>query len=186
MTVASKVVKIDSICQNSWHTPYCNIIHSIIFTFQYSLLIMLSVLVRTFLLYYRVLWIAIKGNRPRPPRKICRSINGWHVFLLDVIPSRRERVFQHWASTCRFQDEPDGLRQRKRPQLRHRWQDRHNLFRMKKQLNFCGPEFVFAIIWVILKKNHLAANLILKGIWVRAGVRWPPEGLGKGTLKWLG
>ena len=34
------------------------------------------------------------------------------------------------------------------------------------QLNFSGPKLVFAKFWEVLK-NQLAANLMLKCIWVR-------------------
>ena len=45
-----------------------------------------------------------------------------------------------------------------------------------------------------LLKTRLAAILILKGMWVKVGVRWPPAGLllvpsaglGKGMLNWSG
>ena len=47
------------------------------------------------------------------------------------------------------------------------------LFLQIPQLNFSGPEFVFAKFWEVLKK-HLAANLILKGIWVRGWVKMAP------------
>jgi hypothetical protein len=52
------------------------------------------------------------------------------------------------------------------------------------QLNFSGPEFVFAKFWGIKKKSYLATNLKLSGL--GAGVRWFPAGLGNGMLNLLG
>ena len=59
------------------------------------------------------------------------------------------------------------------------------------QLNFSGPEFVFAKVWEVLKTSSGSKFNFKRG---RGWVRWPPEGLGrvppaelgKGMLNWLG
>ena len=64
--------------------------------------------------------------------------------------------------------------------------DSVHVFQFEKRLwaqqNFNGPEFVFAKFSEVLK-NHLAANLILKLIWVKGWGKMAPGKVREGDNK---